>query len=46
MPMLSMKERWLLARMTGPVSGTFSRPVTWGRKSTKTSGRSTKRASR
>ena len=31
--MLSMKDRWLLAMMNGPVTGTFSRPLTCGRKS-------------
>lgn len=28
---LSMKERWLLARITAPRFGTFSRPTTTGR---------------
>ena len=32
--------------LTGPVSGTFSRPVTVGRKARKNNGRSTNRASR
>jgi len=27
----SMKDRWLLARMTPPVRGTFSTPVIRGR---------------
>lgn len=28
---LSMKDRWLLARITPPLRGTFSRPSTTGR---------------
>ena len=39
MAMLSMKDRWLLAMMNGPVAGTFSRPRTCGRKSSRNSGR-------
>src|SRR5690242_8195522 len=31
MTMLSAKDRWLLATMTGPSRGTFSRPSTCGR---------------
>jgi len=39
--MLSMNDRWLLAKMTGPVCGTCSRPVTCGRNSAQNSGRMT-----
>ena len=42
--MLSMKDRWLLARITAPSAGTFSRPRTRGRSRTHSSGRMTKRA--
>ena len=28
----SAYDRWLLARIAGPVAGTFSAPSTWGRK--------------
>ena len=34
----SMKERWLLAKRTPPVRGTFSLPVTVGRQSSFDSG--------
>ena len=34
----SAYERWLLARIAGPSSGTFSAPCTWGRKTTRSSG--------
>jgi hypothetical protein len=40
-----MKDRWLLAMMNGPVVGTFSRPVTVGRRS-RNIGRRTNRAMR
>src|SRR5689334_6549101 len=36
---LSTKDRWLAARMTGPVRGTFSAPRTSGRKAIRESGR-------
>jgi hypothetical protein len=36
-----MKERWLLARITAPFLGTFSRPRTHGRKVLKRSGPTT-----
>jgi hypothetical protein len=45
MTMLSMKDRWLLAMMNGPVAGTFSRPLMVGRGIRKI-GRSTNRAMR
>ena len=44
--MLSMKDRWLLARITGPVAGTFSRPVTCMRSTTWNNGRSRNRTTR
>ncbi len=34
----SEKERWLLARITGPVAGTLRRPSTCGRKISLSSG--------
>ncbi len=34
----SAYERWLLARMAGPSSGTWSPPSTWGRKTIRSSG--------
>ena len=34
----SAYERWLLARIAGPSSGTFSAPETRGRKTTRRSG--------
>ena len=37
--MLSMKDRWLLAMMNGPLAGTFSLPRTCGRKTSRNSGR-------
>ena len=40
--MLSMKDRWLLARITGPVRGTFSRPSMTGRQITREIGESTR----
>ena len=36
--MLSMKDRWLLAMMNGPLTGTFSLPRTCGRKTIRNSG--------
>jgi hypothetical protein len=45
MAMLSMKDRWLLAMMNGPVAGTFSRPLMVGRRM-RNAGRSTNRAMR
>jgi hypothetical protein len=42
----SMNDRWLLARMKAPSAGTFSRPVTCGRNSSRNSGRSTNRLMR
>ena len=44
MTMLSMKDRWLLARITAPVAGTNSAPVTRVRSRSRASGRSRKRA--
>ena len=43
--MLSMNERWLLARISGPSGGMFSRPTTTGRHSTLNSARQTARVS-
>src|SRR6188472_1829047 len=31
-------DRWLLARMAGPLAGTFSAPETWGRKTRRSHG--------
>ena len=42
MTMLSMNDRWLLARMTGPVCGTLSRPSITGRQITREIGESTR----
>ena len=44
--MLSMNDRWLLAMMKAPVSGTLWRPLTRGRNTIRNSGRSSNRASR
>ena len=40
--MLSTKLRWLLARITGPVGGTWSSPVTVGRQTALASGGTTR----
>ena len=40
--MESMNDRWLLAMMTGPVGGTFSRPSITGRQITREIGESTR----
>jgi hypothetical protein len=45
MTMLSMKDRWLLARITGPVAGMCSRPTRTGLQSTRKSSRTTMRVS-
>src|SRR3954467_10828997 len=34
----SAYDRWLLARIAGPVAGTCSAPETWGRKMTRSQG--------
>jgi hypothetical protein len=46
MAMLSMKERWLLAMMNGPLAGTFSLPRTCGRNASRNSGLRISRAMR
>ncbi len=43
---LSANERWLLARMTGPVGGTLSAPTTSGRHNAIAVGRATTWSSR
>lgn len=39
--MESEKDRWLLARMAGPVAGTWCSPSTQGRKTRRTGGPTT-----
>ena len=43
--MLSMNDRWLLATISGPVGGMFSRPSMTGRQSVRNSAMTTNRDS-